>query len=340
MHPPTASHIAKPLSWVLVGALGMGGILFIGVLLTRNLGSSAKGTFGKAEAQDEANRLGSALHNYGDASLVMHDLSGSIKGTRISDEPTGLARKIIYNSALDLVVEDFAKGEQDMTHLVQAQEAKGGYLVEREVSGSPGSPRKAYWVIRVPAAEFQRFLEAVGKLGELQRTKTDSKDVTEEYYDVEGRVASMKKEKEALQGLYAEAVQNQQKDPKTRMEDVLAVRDKVKQAEKELDALQGRLKLLTELTSLATVRVNLHERKGYVPATAPTFGTTISRTFDASIDAMVSLGKWLVVAMVALAPWLSILAVIAAPAWWLWRRNLRRRRAEPQSPLQVAPGQP
>ncbi len=145
---------------------------------------------------------------------------------------------------------------------------------------------------------------------------------------------------DALATLYADALKNLQKDPNAKMEDVLAIGDKVDQAKTELDKLEGRLKLLTQLTNLVTVTITIHERKGYVPATAPTFGTTISRTFDASIDAMVSLGKWLVVAMVALAPWLSILAVIAAPAWWLWRRNLRRRRAEPQSPLQVAPGQP
>ncbi len=180
MHPPTASHIARSLPWVLVGALGMGGIFFIGMLLSRNLGSSAKGTFTQVGAGVDGDESRVALHNYErDASLVIFDDSKSMF-RNVSGKPDGLARKIIYNSALELVVEDFAKAEQDMAQLIEAEKAKGGYPVGQEITGAPGNPRRGHWTVRVPVPGQQQFLDAVSKLGELQRTKTDSKDVTEE----------------------------------------------------------------------------------------------------------------------------------------------------------------
>ena len=62
----------------------------------------------------------------------------------------------------------------------------------------------------------------------------------------------------------------------------------------EIERMQGRLRALSNLTSLATVTVTASEIKGYVPPQAPTLATRISRTFAASLETLQQVGEGLV----------------------------------------------
>jgi hypothetical protein len=87
------------------------------------------------------------------------------------------------------------------------------------------------------------------------------------------------------------------------------------------------------------VTVDMHDRKDYVPTTAPSFGTSISRTFSGSWDSLLALGKGIVLVVVAVTPWLPVLAVLAL-AGWLGIRRANKRRAAPNTPAQVVPVRP
>ena len=53
--------------------------------------------------------------------------------------------------------------------------------------------------------------------------------------------------------------------------------------------------------AMATVTVRLQDRKDYVPPTSPSFGATIARTFQGSIDALFSFGRGAVLVAAAAA---------------------------------------
>jgi hypothetical protein len=57
----------------------------------------------------------------------------------------------------------------------------------------------------------------------------------------------------------------------------------------------------------------------------PDFSSTLGRTFQGSIEALIAFGKGIVLVVVAIAPWLAILGLLAAPAVIVRRR--RRARA-------------
>lgn len=234
------------------------------------------------------------------------------------------ARKIIYTAHVDLVVEDFEAAEGALVQLIRSH--KDVYIAKSDVRGSPGDPRTATWTIRVPAAQYEAFLDEVVKLGELHQKNINSQDATDEYYDTKSRVKNKQVEEVRLLKHLEQST--------GKLEDILAVERELTRVRGEIERMQGRLQYLEQLSALTTVTVTLHARKGYVPPQAPSFGTSISRTFGGSVDALASLGKGLVLLVVALTPWLPVVAVAVAPVWWLGRRYRR------QLPATVTPAPP
>jgi Domain of unknown function (DUF4349) len=178
--------------------------------------------------------------------------------------------------------------------------------------------------------QFRSFMAAVRDLGHLEQTRIDSEDVTEEFYDVQDQIKNLKAEEESLRRLMQEA---------RSIPDTLAVREHLNRVTRETDRLQGRLKRLKDLSDLSTVTLTVREKKDYVPPESPSFGTSIVRTFQGSLDWLGTFGQWLTLAVVAVLPWLWVLALVVVPSWWLVRR-VRRIRNPQTIPPEVLPAGP
>src|ERR1700722_1480686 len=97
---------------------------------------------------------------------------GKDPGQDISDKEKGLdekggaekalPRKVIYTAHADLVVEDFDRAEEEVGRLVKEHDA---YVARSDVQGEPGTPRRGSWTVRVPAARFDAFRQALAHLG-------------------------------------------------------------------------------------------------------------------------------------------------------------------------------
>lgn len=88
-----------------------------------------------------------------------------------------------------------------------------------------------------------------------------------------------------------------------------------------IEEQQGQLNRWEKQARLATIQLHLTEVRDYVPPSQPGFGASVSGTFWGSIDALISLGKGLVLVLVALAPWLPLLALFALAVGLLLRRR-------------------
>lgn len=107
-----------------------------------------------------------------------------------------LPRKVIRTASIDLAVEDFDEAEQGLRQLLALH--KEAYVAQAEVTGSAGSPRRGSWRIRVPVAEFDDFIAALVRLGIPRKNAIDSKDVSEEFYDLDARIKNQKVEEARL----------------------------------------------------------------------------------------------------------------------------------------------
>lgn len=236
---------------------------------------------------------------------------GGPEGGAEASPPDGaIRRRIIYDAQIDLIIEDIDPAADRLAALVEQHR---GYVAEQDLAGSPGDRRSGRWKVRVPVEGFEGFVAGVMELGELERNHRTSQDVTEQFYDVEARVRNKRVEEQTLTKILEER--------SGELEDVLKVEVELSRVRGEIEQLEGRLRVLDNLSSLATVTINLKERVDYEPAApvAPTFRERVARAWEESVRGLRQLGESLVLWLVGVAPWLPLIVVGVLVLRWLVR---------------------
>jgi hypothetical protein len=226
-----------------------------------------------------------------------------------------LQRKIIYTATVNVAVEHFDPVPAQVEALVNRF---GAYVAHSQISGSPGMPRRGQWTIRVPADRYEAFVAAARELGEVQNVSSDSQDVTEEYYDVEAHIRNKKQEETRLLELLAKAT--------GKLEEVLTVERELARVRGEIEQMEGRLRVLSNLTAMSTVNLEVGEIKDYVPEEAVTYVTRVRRAWQGSTAALVSTVQTLSIVLVALLPWIGVLLVPMLVLVLLLRMRWARKR--------------
>jgi hypothetical protein len=241
-------------------------------------------------------------------------------------------RKVIYNASMTVTVKNLDESGDALNGLVVQF---NGYVVESNVTGSVGTRRHGLWKARIPVAHYEDFRKAVKNLGITESSASDSRDVTEEFYDTKSRIETFKQEEKSLVVLLESMAKNYTESKEVRR-DLWQVREKIEQ-------LQGRLQYLEKLTAMTTVTITLQEQQQrYVspdpPLTPPTsFPDTIHTTFYSSLDLLTTVGKFVTLVLVALAPWLPLLLVTGLLCFVWYRRH---RAVRPALATQTDTGPP
>jgi len=230
-------------------------------------------------------------------------------------------RKIIYTADVDLEVKEFDQIPERVEELVKQFD---GFVASSNVSGTPGYARTGTWKLRIPAERHGDFLAAVRQLGgQVRRVRVDSKDVTEEFYDVEARIRNKKKAEERLIELLEKAT--------SELQQILTVEQELTRVREEIERVEGRLRVLADLTSMSTFNLNVTEVIEYVPEEPPGYLTRVRETFRKSLDSLIFAAQEFSIAVVALSPWLGVLLVFLLVLWIVWRilrRIVPRRPAK------------
>src|SRR4051794_18763972 len=110
-------------------------------------------------------------------------------------------RKIVYTGHLDLIVDDFDLAANTLVELLKERD---GHIDHWDIQGTPGVPRTGTWTLRIPAARFDDFLHEARRVGDLRRSKIDSDDITDRYFDIKAEIKNLEAREEALRTLYKE----------------------------------------------------------------------------------------------------------------------------------------
>jgi hypothetical protein len=261
-----------------------------------------------------ATMVGSVALADGAATTVLALQPGPATGSASAVAPA-LSRKIIYDAQINLIVDSVDPVTKKVPTLVDAAK---GYIAELDALGSPGSQRSMHWKIRIPVERFESFVESIVALGELERNNRTSQDVTEQYYDLEARIKNKKIEELTLNKILQER--------SGKLEDVLKIEIELSRVRGEIEQLEGKIRVLENLSALATLTLTVRERDKYAPP-APVvadFSTQVARTWASSILGLVNQGKALVLWAVSWAIWVPFILVAALLAWILLRVLLRR----------------
>ncbi len=229
------------------------------------------------------------------------------------------SRKVIRNAELGMSVTDPARAGREAQAIA---EANGGYLASTtslttasEDGQDPGSVRV---VLRVASDKLDGTLEALRKLGtHVGSENITSKDVTEDWVDLDARLRTQKK----LEEQYLEILKGA-----TRVEDLLNVQKQLAEVRGEIEKLEGKRRVLDDQIALSSVTVTFQGNRPFITASVGAFGRAAKR---ASADA-VNVSAGIVVGSIRLAGFLlPVVLFVLAPLYLLGRWLVRRLSARP-----------
>ena len=206
-------------------------------------------------------------------------------------------RKIIYTADLDLVVDDFQGFEKQLPQVI---EAAGGFVASRKTDRRHGDHRQGSWTIRVPVAKYDSLLSGITALGFARSRNETSQDVTEDYVDLQARISNHRKLEQRILDMLEHR--------SGKLEDLLEMERELSRVRETIERMEGRLRVLTDQTDLATIRLAVTEQATYEPPAAPTFGDRVAAAWTGSLQAITRAAAALAIALVAIVPW-SVIAV-------------------------------
>ena len=226
------------------------------------------------------------------------------------------SRKLIRTGRLSGVVDDY---EPFRAELDSWMAAHGGYVADANLNHHAGMVGYGSLQLRVPSDQLDELLAwTEGKI-EVGSLSIDSQDVTEQWTDVDARLSNMKRTEIRLAHLLEHETSN--------LSDVLAVERELARVRGDIESLEGRLRVLNDQISLASLTLDLSVRTAYEPTLQMSFGDQITSTFGGSISAMDTFARGLVLITVAIAPWAAVISLfvglllLAARSAWQTARS-------------------
>ena len=174
--------------------------------------------------------------------------------------------------------------------------------------------------IRVPSEDFDAAMADLEALGTVERSTTESRDVTDRIADLEARLENRRAERDRLRELYEEA---------NTTEDVLAVQRELADVQAEIERMETQLASLEERVALSTIRVELHEEPPG-PSTLSTawYDTGVVTAFLESVRGLGTVLRAMVVGAAYAAPYVLAASLPLVGVGFAVRRRLSRRDVE------------
>lgn len=210
-------------------------------------------------------------------------------------------------------------------------EELGGYVQESSVEGVSGQClRSAHYILRIPQEKAAQLKERTDALGNVLRTDTSVQNVTDEYYDIEARLKSLRTQEERLLALLEKSGS---------LEDIIQLEQALSDVTYEIEKLTGTLRNYDSLISYMTVTMDLREvTKETEVAHAPvTLGERISAQFHSTMAGLAEFGEASLVFLAGSLPVLLLLAVLGLLVFFLVRgvkrSHKKRTAAKPEEPF-------
>ena len=239
--------------------------------------------------------------------------SGSTASGGGAAYPTG--QKLIRTAQMNLETTDFEKAVQGLTDLT---EQMGGYFESSSV-GKRSNGRWAEYTVRIPAEKYQAFLDQAGELCHETWRDAQQEDISERYYDTQGRLKTQQIKLERLQKLLAQA---------ENMEDIITIESAISETEQMIDDLSGTLRHYDGQVDYATVSISLSEvyKLSNVEEVPDSFMSRLGKAFTGGLADFADGLENFAVALAYGWMWLLILVVVVVAVVRVLRK--RRRKAK------------
>lgn len=224
--------------------------------------------------------------------------------------------KLILSADLTLETQDY---DGTCAALEQLTAEAGGYIESSGNAGEKGS-RTANYTLRVPQEKFETFFAQIGETCHVVSANRWSEDVTEQYTDIETRLATLQTKHERLLALLDQAA---------KMEDIISLENALAECEYEIDSLTGEKRHYDDLVGFSTFTVSLREVQMLTAVSEGTgFGAQLAQAAKNGLGGLTVTVRGLILMLVTLWPVLVLLGIAGGV---FWRVQLYRKKKAQQS---------
>ncbi len=166
--------------------------------------------------------------------------------------------------------------------------------------------------IRIPSSDFDRFIAAIeAGGGEITDKRINTRDVTDQYVDIETRLVN----KREYLARYRELVRRA-----ATVKDILEVEERIRNLEEEIESAEGRLRLLKNQISYSTLSLDLYRNTEYkfTPGRRGGFAEKMKGSLSTGWYAFVDF------LLAMLQAWPFLIAIGAGIFFWIKRRHKRK----------------
>jgi hypothetical protein len=128
----------------------------------------------------------------------------------------------------------------------------GGFVANTAIRSGKDEQRSATLELRVPSAQFDAMVGALGQLGKVESVSVNAEDVAEEYVDLGARLANARRVEARLVELLATRT--------GKLSDVLTVEQELARVRQEAERYDARIHWLERRVSLSSLDVSIHEK--------------------------------------------------------------------------------
>lgn len=290
--------------------------LFLALLLSLSAcGSSSSGTDSSAAVGDA-----SADNGWAEAAMDAADTAGGADFSAVRRNA-----KLILNADLSLETQDFEKSAADIEKMTAEA---GGYIESSGTYGDTGS-RSANYTLRVPQEKFEQFYAQLGENMHVVSRSRSSEDVTEQYTDIETRLATLQTKHERLLSLLEKA---------DKMEDIIALENALADCEYEIDSLTGSKRHYDDLVGFSTFYINLREVQTLTATADGTgFGAQLSQAAKTGARGLADVVRGTILGVVMFWPAVILLIAGTTAGVILHRRRKAKRLTAWNAQMQQTP---
>ncbi|SFN53450.1 protein of unknown function [Pseudobutyrivibrio sp. UC1225] len=220
------------------------------------------------------------------------------------------SRKKVYRSHISIETKKF---DDDIAAIRDFVQSNQGYYEDSAVSGSQEyGGRRASFTARIPAANYQKFMESIGDIGSVTSTSENVEDITSSYVDAQARLKSLRTKLKRLE----ELEQNAQT-----VEELLQIEDRINDVQYQIENYTAQLRVYDNQVDYCTISINVEEVVTYTEIKADTFWNRLTEAIGDSLSGFVSFLQGLVIVIVYVLPYAIGAVVIACIVLFILKKK-------------------
>jgi hypothetical protein len=167
--------------------------------------------------------------------------SANEPATANNRQPEGPAAMLIYTAAVGMTADE-DRVASTIDAVIDVAYQLGGYVATRNDTSV---------TVRIPSAQFRAGLRQVEGLGEVTSRSVSTEDVSEQFHDLEVRLANLRALRQRLETFFSRA---------NSIQEALQVQTELERVAREIDQIEGRMRFLASRAAFSMVTVSVTAR--------------------------------------------------------------------------------